>query len=398
MFKKIPHPSLKFTILASSFLILSLLIGNILLYGYSRAQNSQNKPSTFASDVPTPETIQSPQNGQSAGIEYFVNPTGSDQNAGTSPDLAFRTIQKALDQATAGETINLAPGVYLQNFVSKRSGESGFPITITGPKEAVVKGGANARVAEINHSYITLSGFTLDGKFDSSNSASGYRDKLLYILGKEPKVGITGTRIFNMAIRNAGGECIRLRYLVKFSEIAYNTIENCGIHDFVFGDGGKNGEGVYIGTAPEQLKDGKNPTSDPDESNNNWIHHNFFDTQGNECVDIKEAAAKNIIENNRCTGQKDSNSGGFDSRGENNIFRLNEIFDNKGAGVRLGGDEKGNGINNDIYLNIIRGNKSGGIKFQREPQGKVCGNTMEDNSKGDSVGSHRSEFKPTDPC
>ena len=85
----------------------------------------------------------------------------------------------------------------------------------------------------------------------------------------------------------------------------------CGISDFEFNDGSKNGEGVYIGTAPEQLKDGKNPTAKIDRSNNNWVHHNQFNTQGNECVDIKEGSSFNLIENNRRTGQKDINSGGW---------------------------------------------------------------------------------------
>lgn len=307
-------------------------------------------------------------------------------------------IQNAIDQAQPGETINLLPGVYLQDIVTKRSGTAENPIIITGTKDAVVKGGGKGRIIEINHDYIILSKFTVDGLHGDPGNATGYRDKLIYVLGKSARKGVVGMKILSMNIKNAGGECIRLRYFAQQNEIAYNTITRCGVADFEFKGGGKNGEGIYIGTAPEQLKDGKNPTQDRDESNNNLIHHNTINTQGNECVDIKEGSSGNIVEYNNCTGQKDPESGGMDSRGNGNVFRYNEIYGNSGAGIRLGGDEDNDGINNDVYENTIRNNTSGGIKFQRAPQRKICGNKMEGNSGGDSVGSEREDFKPAESC
>ena len=201
-----------------------------------------------------------------------------------------------------------------------------------------------------------------------------------------------------MNLKNAGGECVRLRYFAQDNEIAHNTITSCGVHDFRFKDGGKNGEGVYIGTAPEQLKDKKNPTTDPDQSNNNWIHHNNFNTQGNECVDIKEAASGNVIEHNICTGQKDKESGGMDSRGNANIFRNNEIFGCAGAGIRLGGDTKADGIKNIIYENTISNNKAGAVKVMQQPQGKICGNSLSSNKKGACVGKYASLVDPISQC
>jgi len=308
------------------------------------------------------------------------------------------SIQKAVDGAQPGDTINLLPGIYEQDVITKRSGTGKSPIIIAGTKEAIVKGGGKARIFEINHDYITLSGFTIDGQHSSSNSKEGYRDKLIYALGKGEKKGVTGLKIMSMEIKNAGGECIRLRYFAQKNEIAYNTITRCGVVDFEFKGGGKNGEGIYIGTAPEQLKDDKNPTADTDESNNNWIHHNTINTQGNECVDIKEGSSGNIVEHNNCTGQKDKESAGLDSRGNNNVFRYNEIYGNLGAGIRFGGDEDEDGINNDAYDNTIRNNENGGIKFQRKPQGKVCENNMSDNKGGNSVGSESDDFNPDARC
>src|SRR3989338_6783492 len=218
------------------------------------------------------------------GINYYISPSGNDANTGTSADNPFLSIQKALDLAQPGDTVNLAPGIYHQDIVTRRNGAATTPITLTGTVYAVVKGAGNARIFEVNHDYIPLQQFTIDGLFGNTNSPSGYRDKLLYLQGKETRKGVEGVKIFNMIFINAGGECLRLRYFGQNNEVAFSRFENCGVYDFRFGAGGKNGEAVYIGTAPEQRGDGKNPTSDPDQSTANWIHHNFMNTLGNECV------------------------------------------------------------------------------------------------------------------
>src|SRR3990167_7562787 len=333
-----------------------------------------------------------------AGKIIYVSPQGIDDQTGDAEDKALKTIQKAVDIAQPGESVYLLPGVYRQDVISKRSGFIDRPITIKGTKEAIVKGGGKARIFEINHDYISLEEFTIDGLHGDASSVKGYRDKLIYVIGKTARKGVTGLKIISMSIKNAGGECVRLRYFAQKNEIANNTIGPCGAFDFKFNDGGKNGEGVYIGTAPEQLGDGKNPTKDRDESNNNLIHHNTINTQGNECVDIKEAAWGNVVEYNKCSGQKDPESGGMDSRGDKNIFRYNEINGSVGAGIRLGGDEEKDGINNEVYGNIITNNAAGGIKIQRIPQVKICDNKMEGNSGCDSVGSYGEDFNPTDSC
>ncbi|MBC8075157.1 MAG: hypothetical protein H7Y32_03700, partial [Chloroflexales bacterium] len=332
-----------------------------------------------------------------SGSIYYVNPNGNDGNSGTSAGSAFKTIQKGLDVAQAGDTVTLAPGTYTQDVLTKRNGAAGAPITIVGPSNAVVKGGGNARIIEINHSYTVLSGFTIDGQY----SGSSYRDKLIYVLGKQARTALSGTKLLGLTIRNAGGECVRLRYYVQNSEIANNSFQNCGRVDYPngnWGGSGKNGEGVYIGTAPEQRTDGKNPDSSPDLSNGNWVHNNAFNTQGNECVDIKESASGNIIEYNTCTGQKDVESGGFDSRGNGNTFRYNEVFGNLGAGVRLGGDTSSDGTRNTVVFNNMYDNRSGGIKVQTSPQTEICGNTMSNNSGGNAVGDYGSQYNPTQAC
>lgn len=333
----------------------------------------------------------------SQGTNYYVSPTGSDSNAGNTSNAPLKTIQKAFDAAQPGDTINLAAGTYMQDVLTKRNGTKDAPITVTGPATAIIQGGGNGRIFEVNHDYLVLNGFTIDGQY----SPGAYRDKLLYVHGIETRDGVTGLKVQHLTLRNAGGECMRLRYFVQQSEISDTVVGPCGRDDFpngVYGGGAKNGEGIYVGTAPEQRGDGKNPTADPDLTTDNWIHDNTFNTQGNECVDIKEAATRNLVEHNTCTGQKDSESGGFDARGSGNTFRYNEVYGNLGAGVRLGGDANTDGINNNVYENTIHDNKSGGIKFQRAPQARVCSNMMTGNTGGNAVGDFSTQFNPAAAC
>lgn len=82
------------------------------------------------------------------------------------------------------------------------------------------------------------------------------------------------------------------------------------------------------------------------------------------------------MEHNSCTGQRDRKSAGLDARGSGNTFRHNVVYGNRGAGIRLGGDDHNDGIGNDAYSNTLRDNAFGSLKIQRGPQGKICGNTI----------------------
>ncbi|MBW3573493.1 MAG: hypothetical protein KY450_01335 [Actinobacteria bacterium] len=303
-------------------------------------------------------------------------------------------IQAAINKANPGDTIVLVSGTYKRDFYTVRNGSSSAPIRITGPRDAVLKGAGSSRIAQVHHDFITLDGFTIDGLHGSSTSASGYRDKLIYAIGKVAGDGVKNLRINNMLLKNAGGECVRIKYLAENNVVENSTITNCGVYDFKFGGTGKNGEGIYIGTAPEQTS--LNPSNVRDVSKNNVVRNNTFDTQGNECVDIKEGSTANVVSGNSCTGQKDPNSAGLDSRGSGNTFDDNRSFNNVGAGVRLGGDTSSDGTNNNVRRNELYGNGVGGIKFMATPQGEICGNYGA--QRGSAVGTYGSQFDPDKPC
>lgn len=315
--------------------------------------------------------------------QYYVAPNGDDEATGATPLTAFATLQHALGQVQPGDTIHLLPGDYRENVVSLVDGRAEAPITIMGPADAIVRGaGAASAAFYLTHNHYTLVGFTIDGLYGDPAEKEGYTQKLLYVQGTQPKTGVTGLRVLNMTFRNAGGECLRLRYFAQQNEIAYSTFTTCGLLDFAFGEGGKNGEAIYIGTSSTQWADGKNPTPDPDESRDNWIHHNVMNTQGNECVEMKEGATANLVEQNSCTGQLDPDSGGIGVRGNGNIIRYNVVYGNVGAGVRLGGHEVDGiqyGVANEIYGNQLFNNVAGGVNVAIGPQTKICGNQLAHN-------------------
>ena len=61
-------------------------------------------------------------------------------NGDGTKNKPFSTIQSALDKAMPGDTVELAPGVYFERVKFPRSGESGKPIRLNGPRTAIIDG------------------------------------------------------------------------------------------------------------------------------------------------------------------------------------------------------------------------------------------------------------------
>jgi len=155
---------------------------------------------------------------------------------------------------------------------------------------------------------------------------------------------------------------------------------------------GVNGESLYFGTSSNQWSDGKNPTNEADGSRYAHIHHNVFKSKANE-LDCKEGSEYVLVEHNECSTQLDPNSGCFDSRTDNIIFRYNEIFSNAN-GVRIGGHkikDKQYGKGNEVYGNKFSDNSKAELIVQtglnkvceNECKGdcKVSGSTRDDHSE-----------------
>jgi hypothetical protein len=280
-----------------------------------------------------------------------------------SVERPFRAVAEALAVAQAGDAVVVGPGTYRDRVVTVRGGSADAPLHIVG-NGARLEGNGGGRLLQILHSYVTLQGFDISGA-----------DHLVWVEGAQ------GVRLLQNHLSGAGGECIRLKYLSRDNEVAWNHIDDCGRRGFDVAAGKKNGEGVYIGTAPEQLD--RNPSSVPDASDDNWVHDNVISARA-ECVDVKEAASRNRIEGNTCSGSQDPDGAGFSSRGRATVFSENISTGGAGAGIRLGGDADADGILSVVRLNRLTGNKGYGVKVQRQPQALICGNDTTGNGQGPS--------------
>lgn len=334
-----------------------------------RARRAPAPPASVAPSPEAPSPGDAPPDGAtppSAPRELYVA-AGAAPGGDGSVRRPFATIQQGLDAAWAGDTVRVGPGTYREELRSRRSGTSDSPIRVVG-NGAVVTGTAldDGRLVELYHDYLVLEGLELTGS-----------DKLVWM------VGTTGVRLVGNWLHGAGGECVRLRYHARGNEIAGNRIEDCGRVNFDLERNRKNGEAVYIGTAPEQLD--RNPTGEPDDSGRNWVHDNVMNTRA-ECVDVKEDSRGNVIERNMCTGGLDPEGAGFSSRGLATVIRENVSIGHAGSGVRVGGDDDDDGVLSTIVGNVVTSNGEYGVEVHAEPQRALCGNVSVGNRDADSNG------------
>jgi hypothetical protein len=370
----------------------------------------------------TPPAGPTPPPPVAAGPQLYVDPAGNDTNDG-SQGRPFQTIQKALDEAEPGTTINLAPGEYREQLATQRDGQPGAPITIKGPETGQDRSGryqatlyGTDRIVSVDHSYYVFEGFTIDGQeklkgrqFPEDLSAitafkqSVARDvedgRLIYVGASNESRDITGIEIRNMFLSGAGGECVRLRNNAHDNVIADSVIQYCGLFGKKSGNNERfefhNGEGVYIGTSP---KSENQPMHENDQSSGNRVTGNIIRPFGSECFNVKENAHDNVFENNQCFGNAES--GEFDGssielRGHNNIVRNNTISGSEGVAIKIKSDSR----EYDKGGNVVEGNKISGVAeeaFQIESdarQGQMCGNDVQAASLGEDA-----PASVTQPC
>ena len=287
-------------------------------------------------------------------------------------------LQDAVNDAKASDVVCLAGGEYqLEDTVLIRtSGERDSPITLrSAPGEAAIIIGPDSDpgIELVRANWWVLTDLEFTGG-DILLRLNGSRDNEI-------------TRTY---FHDAGGECVRIRDQSQRNRFTDNVVVTCGLEGFNLEEDSKNGEGVYIGTAPEQRE---RIGGEPDQSNENVIEGNWFHTNAAEAVDIKEDSEFNVVRDNIGVGSRDPDGGIFGSRGDNNQFLYNEAFGGAGAGFRTGGDavaagEHGQvedrfyGKNNVLRGNDARENENYGYRFMAWPQDVDCTNTGSGNGEG----------------
>lgn len=99
---------------------------NVIQFLLSSATSTSAPPTTN----PPTATIASADLCSSTGASYYVSHTGSDANVG-SRTAPWKTIQKAMNSATAGSTVNIMAGSYTEKLTMNVQGTSGAGNCIT---------------------------------------------------------------------------------------------------------------------------------------------------------------------------------------------------------------------------------------------------------------------------
>ncbi|MCK9641514.1 MAG: hypothetical protein M0R39_16540 [Prolixibacteraceae bacterium] len=146
----------------TKLLIITLLLISII----STCKTSGNS----GSDPIIPDTPKPPI--KTTFSTYYVAPNGSNSNNGTSPGNPFLTIQKSLDIAIAGDTVNIMAGTYPEALVLKTTGTSSRRITLRQYNTDIVTiNSENSRAVRLN---AVIGYYTLDGLKFISNYVGAY--------------------------------------------------------------------------------------------------------------------------------------------------------------------------------------------------------------------------------
>lgn len=283
------------------------------------------------------------------------NPGGAIVDVATSAQLS-----SALTAATPGQTIRLAPGTYQGSFVTTTSGTASAPITLTGPRTAIITNDGPSG---------TLNGCPHPGDgWDSGYGLWLYGASYWNITGitvADAKKGIvldtaTHVTIDGVLVRDIEDEGVHFRKssadgVIKNSEITRTGLAQPGY-----------GEGLYLGSANSNFTCYAD-SSGRDRSDRVQVLDNAFGPGiAAEHIDIKEGTEGGVVRGNTFDGTGLSGQNSADSwidvKGNGYLFE-----DNTGTfsspGTFANGYETHNPLTGYGCGNIWRGNDSdlGGV-------------------------------------
>jgi hypothetical protein len=190
-------------------------------------------------------------------------------------------LGSAFANAQPGDLIELDAGTYSGNWTVTRSGTSAKPITICGPRAAVLNAGSLTGSVGLFLSgtdYWTLKGFTITNAW--------------YGLGLADAHFVT---VDSLHVYNIGEAAMVARNLSTHNRFQANYIHDTGRSRPEFG------EGIYVGSAQVNwcLHSGCNP----DKSDYNTITRNIIGPNiGSQMIDVKEGTTGTVITRNRYDG------------------------------------------------------------------------------------------------
>ncbi|MGR3867075.1 discoidin domain-containing protein [Streptomyces graminifolii] len=278
-------------------------------------------------------------------------PSGPVVNVSTTAEL-----KSALAAASPGQTINLAPGAYHGSFVTQRSGTASQPITLAGPRSAVLvndgpvgepTGSCPAPADGFDSGYglwlFKASNWKLSG-FTVADSKKGI------VLDTATKVAID-----NVYVHDIDEEGVHFRRSSADGVIQNSTIEKTGLVQPGYG------EGVYIGSSNSNFACYADSTGVDASHRVQVIGNRIGPNVAAESIDIKEGTTGGVIRGNTFngTGITGENSGDswIDAKG-NNYTIENNTGTFSAPGTFANGYETHNLLTGYGCGNVWRNNKS----------------------------------------
>jgi hypothetical protein len=193
---------------------------------------------------------------------------------------AATALARALALARPGETIVLAAGIYRGDFTATASGRPAAPVTLCGPRDAVLEG-PSVQTGDVLHldgaSWWRVLGFTVDGGQKGIVTDHARHDLLS-----------------GLYVHSTGDEAIHLRSFSSDDTISHTVIQDTGLLNHFYG------EGIYVGSAHRNWC--AYSGCGPDASDDDQIISNDISETTAENIDIKEGTAGGLIAGNHFDG------------------------------------------------------------------------------------------------
>ncbi|NYE19868.1 right-handed parallel beta-helix repeat-containing protein [Microbacterium immunditiarum] len=266
----------------------------------------------------------------------------------TAEPTTTQELEDALDAAQPGDVIALQPGTYEGEFVASAQGTQDAPITLCGPEDAILDGGA------VDGGYV----LHLDGVSHWIVQGFTVRNGQKGIMAD----ATTHTTIRGITVTHIGDEGIHLRAASTDNHVVGNTVGDTGLRKPKFG------EGIYIGSAESNWCDITG--CEPDRSDRNVIEGNTISGTTSESVDIKEGTSAGVLRGNTFDGSAITDADSWvDVKGNGWRIEGNEGTSSPGDGFQTHEILDGWGTDNVFAGNVANLEGPGdGVAFAFEPE------------------------------
>jgi len=314
---------------------------------------------------------------------YYVATNGNDNNNG-SINAPFKTIQKAANTVSAGDTVHVRAGTYNQRVALNRSISPGAYITFQNyPGETAILDGTGLghgdMIAGFDVSYYKIVGFKIRNYAGRAIAMHGelshieIRNNEIYN-GNQPPSGTYGHAIYVSAMRWPGP---------TYTVITDVIIDNNYIHDVKTGpDEGAHDEALTVVLNVSRFQ----------------ITNNILDTVNHIGIDAIGRGANyphnGIIANNivRNSGYGASDTGIYIDGAKNITIENNSTYNNRGHGIYTGNEDDygspspvitdGIIVRKNVSRNNLRNISIGGGYYGTSQNARVVHNTAVTNTTG----------------